>query len=90
MATKTNDTMIEKATDKMIGLATYANDHVLHRTEQAFDLALQLTGKSVDISAKVIKKGLEISASQQEFAFNLLGGLKKKVFKNKLSNKSNC
>ena len=81
MATNKNNTMIEKAANNAIYYANTANAYVLDTTEQAFDLAFDLTNKSLDITSKIVKRGLEIHATQQEFAYDLLNGLKKKIIK---------
>lgn len=81
MATMINNAMIEKAANRVIGLATTANDFALKTTEQAFTTAFDLTSKSVDFTAKAMKKGMEISASQHDMAFDMLGDIKKKFFK---------
>ena len=77
----TNQTRIEKATDNVLYVAKKANDYVLDTTEQVFDASFKLADKSLDITSKVVRKGLEISATQQEFAFDLLNRVKRKVFK---------
>lgn len=73
--------MIEKAADNAIYCANTVNNYMLDTTEQAFDLAFNLTNKSIDITSKILKRGFEITATQQEFAFDLLNGLKKKIIK---------
>ena len=78
----TNQSKIEKMANNAIYLATSANDYVLNTTEQAFDASFRLADKSLDITYKVLKRGLEFKATQQEFAFGVLNGVKKKVFKN--------
>ena len=82
MAKEMNNTMIEKAANTMIGLATKANDYLLDTTEQAFDASFNIASKSLDLTSKVIKKGMDISATQHELAFGMLDGLKRKIFKN--------
>lgn len=81
MATKKQDTPIEKAANKAIYVASSANDYLLDTTEQVFDFAFGLKNKSLDITSKILKRGLEISSTQQEFAFELLNGLKRKITK---------
>ena len=79
MATNKKTITIEKAVSNAIYGANTANDYVLDTTEQVFDIAFNLTNKSLDTTSKILKRGFEISAAQQEFAFDLLNGLKKKV-----------
>lgn len=81
MATNKNNTNIEKAANNAIYVASSANDYMLDTTEQLFDFAFGLKNKSLDITTKILKRGLQISATQQEFAFDLLNGLKKKISK---------
>ncbi len=73
---------LEKAVDKMIDLASSTNKYLLDTTEQAIDASFNVAYKSLDVTSKIVKRGLEITATQQEFAFDMLNGLKKKVFKN--------
>jgi len=77
-----NKSRIESAVDNGLYLAKKANDYVLDTTEQAFDLTFKIADKSLDITSKVVKRGLEITATQQDFAFELLNGAKKRIFKN--------
>lgn len=81
MITNKNTMMIEKAVKNAIDCANTANDYVLDTTEQVFDFAFNITNKSMDATSKILKRGFQISASQHEFAFDLLNGLKKKVIK---------
>lgn len=81
MATNKKITTIEKAMSDAIYCANTANEYVLDTTEQVFDIAFDLTNKSLDTTSRILKRGFEISAAQQEFAFDLLNGLKKKVIK---------
>lgn len=82
MATKkVKQTMIEKGANKVLGLATTANDFALKTTEKAFDASFSFAHKSLDITSKVVKKGLDITATQQELVFDVLHGAKKKFIK---------
>lgn len=80
-AKKVKATIIEKAANRVLGVATMANEFALAKTEKAVLTSFDVAGKCVDFSGKVMKKGLQISASQQEMVFDVLGGLKKKVVK---------
>ncbi|WP_435624714.1 hypothetical protein [Flagellimonas sp.] len=82
MATKAKQTGIEKATTKVLGLTTKANNFALSTTEKAFDTSFGLAHKSLDLTSKVIKKGLDITATQQDLVFDVLNGIKKRIIKN--------
>ncbi len=82
MATKkTKQTMIEKATNKALGLATKTNDFALNTTEKVFDTSFKVANKSMDITHKVVKKGLDITVTQQDMVFDVLHGVKKRIIK---------
>ncbi|MEO0573371.1 MAG: hypothetical protein AAF039_16835 [Bacteroidota bacterium] len=83
MATKrTKQTLVEKVTNKALGLATKANDFALTTTEKAFNTSFIVANKSLDLTNKVIKKGLDITATQQDLVFDVLHGVKKRIVKN--------
>jgi hypothetical protein len=84
MATKTKNTKrtrIEKVAHGVLGLATKANSLALQTTEKAFTTSFKMTEKGLGATHMLIKKGLEISASQQDLAFDVLKGIKKKIVK---------
>lgn len=76
----TQQRMMEKAA-YLVGLSIKANDFALNTTEKVFDTTLKLADKSLDITSQVIKKGIDIADTQQDFAFDVLNGLKKKIIK---------
>ena len=79
---KTKETVIEKAANGALGLATKANDFALNTTEKAFDTSFKMAHKSLDITSKIVKKGLDITATQQDMVFDMLNGVKKRIIKN--------
>ncbi|MGB6154236.1 MAG: hypothetical protein WBG48_19800 [Pricia sp.] len=82
MATKTvKRTGIEKVAGSFLGLATKTNDFALNTTEKVFTTSFMVAGKCLDTTSKVVRKGLEISAIQQDLAFDVLKGVKKKIVK---------
>lgn len=82
MATKrTKQTVIEKATNSALGLATKANDFALNTTEKVFEKSFKMANTSIDLTSKIIKKGLDISATQQNMVFDMLSGVKKRIVK---------
>lgn len=76
----TQQIMMEKAA-YMFGLAIKLNDFTLSTTEKAFDASFKLADKSLNITSKVLKKGMEIADTQQDFAFDVLNGIKNKIIK---------
>ncbi len=78
---RTKRTMIEKTTDKVLGLANTANDLAINATEKAFDTSFMVANKSLDLSSKVVKKVLNITETQQDLVFDVLNGVKKKVIR---------
>jgi len=80
--TRTKQTLIEKATNKTLGLATKANDFALDATEKAFNTSFMVANKSLEVTNKVIKKGLDITATQQDLVFDVLQGIKKRILSN--------
>lgn len=84
MATKTKSvkrTVIEKATNNILGLASKTNDFALNTAEKTFMTSFKVAEKCLDTTSKMVKKGLEISATQQDLAFDVLKGVKKKIVK---------
>ncbi len=81
MGAKAKQTGIEKATTRVLGLATKANDFALNTTEKAFDTSFSLAHKSLNITSKVVKKGLDITATQQDLFFDVMNGVKKRIIR---------
>jgi hypothetical protein len=78
---KTETTIIDTAANKVLGLATKANDLALSTTEKVAMKSISLTEKGIGLSSKVVKKGLKASAKSQEVVFNTLETVKEKALK---------
>ena len=82
MATKkTKTTIIDTTANKVLGLATKANDLALSTTEKVAMKSISLTEKGIGLSSKIVKKGLKASAKNQDFVFDTLEIVKGKAAK---------
>ncbi|WP_179344191.1 hypothetical protein [Winogradskyella ursingii] len=78
---KTQSTIIDLTANKVLGLATKANDLALNTTEKVVIKSFSLTEKGMGISSKIVKKGLKASAKNQDLVFNALETVKGKAVK---------
>lgn len=80
-AKNTQTTIIDSTANKVLGVATKANDIALSTTEKVAMKSISLTEKGVGLSSKIVKKGLKASAKNQELVFNTLETVKGKAAK---------
>ena len=78
---KSNPSIIDATSKKVMQFSTKANDLALTATEKVITTSFGLSEKCLIMSGKVIKRGLQLSAMQQNMVFNALDSAKGKFTK---------